>query len=115
MIIKKKPNFVKLLPEADLVMVDWPYTTLLEAVKTELPVICYKRLWPLRRGVEELIKKRCFISEDLKSLEALLKRYLNNQLPVLKDKELLSEYGTLYNDGNARQRALNFLNQVNVA
>jgi len=111
-VVKRRPRFAKLLSIADLIIIDWPYSTLLEATKTSIPIICYKKFWRLRPGVEDLIKKRCFITDSIQDLESLLESYLHNELPVLNDEELLCEYGVLYNDGNTIHRAVRFLAEI---
>ena len=103
---------MNLLPAADLIIIDWPYTTLLEAARTNLPIICHKSFWRLRAGVEDLIKKRCFVADTMEDFRALLKKYLNNELPILKNDELLRRYGTLYNDGKSIQRAIKNLTRI---
>jgi len=97
------------LRNADLIIIDWPYTSLLEAAKTALPIICYKKLWPLRDGVEDLIRKRCHLTEDMDELKRLLNKYVEGNLTALDNDELLSLYGNAGNDGKSCQRAVEFL------
>jgi len=112
-VIKTRPSFIKFLDKADLLIIDSPHTTLLEAVKTDLPIIFFNnKFWKLRSGIRDLIEKRCFIADDLNNLEALLKAYLSNGLPILKDKEFLCSYGIQHDDGNSLQRALSNLYKI---
>ncbi len=112
--IKYLRGFTTLLPEADLVVLDWPYSTLLEAISTPVPVICYRKHWPLRDGVEEVMRKRCFLADCPEELDDLLQQYANGRLPILNDRTLLREYGTNEDDGESLTRGLRALRRIGV-
>jgi len=99
-------GFTKLLPGADLVVLDWPYSTLLEAISTPVPVICYRKHWPLRSGVGEMMSKRCFLAGCPEELNGFLRQYADGCLPVLDDRTLLREFGTNEDDGESLTRGL---------
>ena len=105
-------GFTTLLPEADLVVLDWPYSTLLEAISTPAPVICYRKHWPLRSGVEEMIRKRCFLADSPKELNGFLRQYADGCLPVLDDRTLLREFGTNQDNGESLTRGLLALQRI---
>ncbi|MDP6543327.1 MAG: hypothetical protein QGH60_05005 [Phycisphaerae bacterium] len=105
-------GFTTLLPEADLVVLDWPYSTLLEAVSTSVPVICYRKHWPLRHGVEEMICKRCFLADSPEQLDGFLREYADGRLPVLDDRTLLREYGTNEDNGKSITSGLLALQRI---
>lgn len=106
-------GFTTLLPTVDLVVLDWPYTTLLESISTPVPVICYRKYWPpLRNGVEEMIRKRCFLADSPEQLDDYLRQYTDGRLPVLDDRTLLREYGTNEDDGKSLTRGLLALQRI---
>jgi len=103
---------MQVLPEADMVLLDWPYSTLLEAVCTDLPIICYERNWPLRDGVGQMIAKRCFLADNPDELEAILTKYCAGDLPVLTDRTLLGQYGNQGDDGGSIRRGIRQLDRI---
>ena len=105
-------GFMQVLPEADMVLLDWPYSTLLEAACMDLPIICYKRNWPLRDGVGDTIAKRCFLADDPDELEAILEKYRAGELPALTDRTLLSQYGNHGDDGGSIRRGIRQLDRI---
>jgi hypothetical protein len=107
--LKKQPGFVHFLQKAELVIIDWPYTTLLESSRTRLPIICYQKMWPLRNGVEELIAKRCYVAKNIRELQEFLEEFSKGELAPLENDELLCQYGNAKNDGKSSERAVEFL------
>jgi len=105
-------GFTRLLPGANLVVLDWPYSTLLEAISTPVPVICYRKYWPLRSGVEEMIRKRCFLADSPEQLDDFLRQYTDGCLPVLNDQTLLRAFGTNEGDGRSLTRGLLALQRI---
>jgi hypothetical protein len=105
-------GFTEVLPEANMVLLDWPYSTLLEAACTDLPIVCYKRHWPLRCGVGDMIAKRCFLTDDPDELEAILEKYRSGELPVLTDRTLLGQYGNQGDDGGSIRRGIRQLDKI---
>jgi hypothetical protein len=110
--LKKQPGFVQFLQDAELVIIDWPYTTLLESSRTRLPIICYEKRWPLRNGVEELIAKRCYVTKDIGTLQQFLEEFSKGELAPLENDELLCQYGNAKNDGKSSERAVEFLADI---
>jgi hypothetical protein len=105
-------GFAALLPAADLVVLDWPYSTLLEAVCTSVPVICYRKYWALRSGVEEKIRRRCFLADSPGQLGEFLRQYADGVLPALDDRTLLREFGTAEDDGQSLTRGLRAIRRL---
>ena len=110
--VKDRPKFKSLLPKADLVIIDWPYTTLLESAKSGIPIICFKKNWELRDGVEELIERRCFITDDLNELSDLLDEFKRGTLPIRVGEDLLRLYGTHFGKGTCISRAVGSLVRI---
>ena len=105
-------GFTTLLSAADLVVLDWPYSTLLEAISTPVPVICYRKHWPLRSGVEDMMRKRCFLADSAEQLDDFLRQYADGCLPPLNDQTLLRAFGTNENDGKSLTRGLLALQRI---
>ena len=110
--VRNKPGFSKLLPIADLVIIDWPYTTLLEAAKADLPIVCYSRFWKLSESVRPLMDARCLTASTTLELKALLDDFTQNRLAPRHDSRLLERYGTHINDGRSLYRALAHLSRI---
>ena len=104
-VVRKRPQFQNFLNIANAVIIDWPYTTLLETAVTDLPIICYKKYWSLRNGVEDLISKRCYLSENAIELKIYLERICNGTLSSFHDNEFIKQYGIHIGDSNSIGRA----------
>lgn len=110
--LKTRPGFAFLLKKVDLIIIDWPYTTLLEGAKTNLPIICYQRYWMLREGVENLLRKRCYMSKNIETLRAFLKKFYRGTMTALKNEELLRQFGTYKNDGQSCLRTIEMMRKI---
>jgi hypothetical protein len=111
-IVIEKPSFVELLPQHDLVIVDSPTTTLLQAVATKLPVFVLMSVirWP--DEAISLLRKRAYCAESAEDLMKGLKQFLENgtRLFDVSNEEFLKQYAT--HDGNGKKVALSLTEMI---
>jgi len=107
-----RPGFSDLLPFSDLIIIDWPYTTLLEAAQAKKNIICLNQHWTLRAGVHALLKKRCYMAETIEAFTELMNTYNSGHLPKLCDNEFLEQYGIYKSDQKATERALKTIKEI---
>ncbi len=111
-IIIEKPSFVELLPQHDLVIVDSPTTTLLQAVATKLPVFVLMSVVRWADEAISLLRKRAYCAESAEELMKALNRFLENGTHSfdVNNEEFLSQYGT--HDGHGKERALSLTEMI---
>ena len=110
-IVHNKPNFVELLRESDVVIIDSPTTTLLQSMATTLPVFVSMGLlrWP--GNAVELIKKRAYCADNATELMDMLEGFIRSgdYRCDVKNVEFLREYGI--HEGNSKITALSLINR----
>jgi len=111
-IVIEKPSFVELLPQHDLVIVDSPTTTLLQAVATQLPVFVLMSVirWP--DEAISLLRKRAYCADRAAELMQALNRFLENGTPSFEvtNQEFLRQYGA--HDGHGKETALSLTEAI---
>ena len=112
----KDESFTELLQIADIIVIDWPSTTLLQALTTSKPIFVYTGHHDLDKETETLLKRRAYCFSDTDGLKKSLDLFLkSNKLDVevdLKDMEFLKMYGTYLGDGKSCIRAANTLIKI---
>jgi len=115
-IIRDEMGYLDLLSQSRAVVIDYPSTTLLQAVATRKPVFVLLRHFPLAGEAETLLRRRAFCSADLQEFTALLRDYLHGDdagpHPDVRDTAFLEAYGITRDDGQVAHRALGVLAQV---
>ena len=115
-IIRETP-FSGVLPQTDLFILDYPTTTLLEALVTEKPVIVLadRSYYRLRPFAVQSLRKRAILSETpeqfLHDIAEVLKQDDWSFHQEINDK-FLCAYGTHLNDGRSAERAVQLLTEV---
>ncbi len=108
----EKPSFVDLLPQHDLVIVDSPTTTLLQAVATKLPVFVLMSVirWP--DEAISLLRKRAYCAESAEELMKALNRFLENGTRSfdVNNEDFLKQYAT--HDGHGKKMALSLTEMI---
>lgn len=107
-IIDNECKFSELLGYADLVVLDWPSTTLLQAIATDKPVfVVMKHLWLFPRA-RRMLERRVVCADEPGELLSSLKEYLGNGIyPAdINDNAFLKAYGTYHDDGHTGERAV---------
>ena len=109
-----KTGFHRLISKCHLIIVDWPYTSLIQAVSSDREMICFTKGWRITDKAEKCLLKRCLLTDELSVLEILLQKYcergtLNTDVD---NKEFLLNYGIFSEDGNANERALSAIREI---
>lgn len=91
---------------ADIIIIDLPSTTLLQAIVFKKPVFCLNRHSKLENKAKELLKKRVVLAEDPDSLMKEVESFSRTGIykADLQNNEFLEEFGTKL-DGKAAERA----------
>lgn len=114
--VKDECTFTDLLPTACLFVIDFPSTTLLEALTTSKPIFVYTgHLHPDNRALK-LLERRAFCYRELKELVNALDRYLSDgridKRVDLNDKEFLKAYGISSQGKGSGMRAAKMLKEI---
>lgn len=105
-IIKNERRFTDLLPECDLVLLDFPSTTLLQALATLRPVIALTRHLALSSQTLQLLARRAACAATVQELMRQTEDFLDSGRyeADVHDREYLKAYGTFLDDqGSARR------------
>jgi len=113
-IIKKVKNFSKLLGQNDLIILDYPSTTLLQSIATKLPVFALMRHWEYHQSMLEPLRLRVVCKDNVEALMESIQRFLKyKEYPSsFTHTTFLKEFGTYTNDGNSAQRVSDFVNST---
>lgn len=95
-IVEKKMPFIKLIKDADVVILDTPATTLLESCMYQVPIFAYLKRHPLPEQILNLINKRVVFDNSAESLIKKIDKYFKNKVyeADLKNTDLID---TVYN------------------
>jgi len=97
-IIKYNPSFVQLLPEHNIVIIDSPTTTLLQALATKLPVFVLLSAirWP--NFIVSLIEKRAVCANSADDLMKSVNDYIKTfRYPAdINNVEFLNNFGNFH-------------------
>lgn len=101
------PNFDELLARYDILLIDSPTTTLLQAIATRLPVFVLTSIISPSLADLPLLRKRAVYAESAGELMDELEAYLNSgEYPSdVDNREFLKCFGTHLDDGNSDLRA----------
>ncbi|MFH2011566.1 MAG: hypothetical protein ABIJ37_02490 [Pseudomonadota bacterium] len=112
--IIRNPIFTQLLHSHDVVLIDSPTTTLLQAIATRLPVFVLTSVISPPRVHLHLLMKRAVCADHAEALMNRLEVYLQTgEYPADCDnREYIKLYGTHIDDGKSSQRALAVLKRT---
>ena len=111
--IRTAPGFSELVLRADAVIVDWPYTTLLESMVLDIPIFCYTKNWRgLRPLAEEMLQKRCFCISAADELEAKLLDFDRGTLEARSSNEFLRSFGLPDQEGEILPKVSEALSKI---
>lgn len=112
--IHNKPKFADLLFDCDLVLIDSPTTTALEAVATTKPVFLLMSHVGYSKHARSLLEKRAVCANDTASLIAHIDTYISTGLfpAETENNEYLMAFGNHLDDGKSQLRALDVLNDT---
>jgi hypothetical protein len=105
-----------LLSIADLLVIDFPTTTLLEALTTSKPIFVYTGHLHINAKALKLLERRAFCYRELKSFTNALNEYLSegkiDKKVNLNDKKFLEAYGVGPQKRGSAVRAAKMLKQI---
>ena len=98
-------KYIDLLEKTDLVIIEWPYTALIQAIAADKQIICLNKYWELNTKVEKSLRKRCYFANNNDELFELLKTFENGHLKKLRNNNFINNYGNYKQDTNSWKRA----------
>jgi len=112
--IKTVSSLSEFISDSDLVLIDTPSTTLLQAMSTDKQIICIKNAYwrKMPSEIEALVKKRCYMASNIGELESLLVSYSKDELVVFDNDEFLYKFGLYRREGKAWQRVFDSILEI---
>lgn len=111
-IIKNEKSSFELLSKADIIVIDLPSTTLLQALTTTKPVFVYMGHIHFDKKAFQMLENRAVCSERIEDLMLKLDDYLKNgsYRKDVTNQDFLKMFGTY--EGSAAQYAANKLREI---
>lgn len=111
--IRRKISAPLLFSVADVIIIDMPSTTLLQAVASKKPVFCLTRFLKFESKTLEVLKKRAVLSENEGQLLEEIRLFLKSgkYKADLNNSEFLENYGTNL-DCKAAKRAVDAVDKL---
>ncbi|MFH2106777.1 MAG: hypothetical protein ABII22_05950 [Candidatus Micrarchaeota archaeon] len=108
--IQAESTFDDLAPYAGVFVIDFPSTTLLQAITTNKPVFTTTQHCRLDKDAEILLKKRAYCFKTVEEMSKAINSFLDTgSVPGydvdLNNHEFLKRYGTHLDDGKSAERA----------
>lgn len=115
-IIKNQKSFTNLIKDADIIIIDFPSTILLEAIAAKKIIFVFLKHQKIVPRAFKLLKNRVYCSNDIDEFVSMIACFLNNQpleqQPDINNTEFLECYGVYKIDGKVVDRAINMLNHI---
>ena len=107
-VVSNEYTFTDLLDYSDLIVIDWPSTTLLQAIATTKPVFVVMKHLSLFPEARQMLERRAICTDEPLGLLESLKKYLTTGIyPAdISDNTFLKTYGTHLDDGRSSERAV---------
>jgi hypothetical protein len=114
--VKQRDPLPELLANAGVVIIDFPSTTLLQAIAAGKTVFVLTRHIRLSEEATAMLRKRAYCSGDLQDFTRMIRNYLEGEplsgKPDGKNTEFLEHYGVHRIDGRVTERVLEVLDEV---
>ena len=112
--IKQERSVIELILVADAIVIDLPFTTILQALTTVKPLFVYLGHIHFDDDACYLLGKRAIYSRDITSFKDILNKYLGNGIyeADVNNKEFLINYGISSLEGSPGLRAARALKRV---
>jgi hypothetical protein len=113
-IVKDEQSFADLLRETDIAVLDFPSTTLLQALAAGLPVFVLTSHLRYPRETEAMLSRRAVVAHDARTVIGEVQKFVGSGVyPAdLSDTLFLEGYGTHLNDGKSGERAFELVSRV---
>jgi hypothetical protein len=110
-VIRDQCSFTDLLAYADLIVLDWPSTTLLQALVTDRPVFVLTKHRKLYPEALVLLSRRAVLAAELEEMAMRVRTFAETgRYPAdVCDSAFLLDYGLHRSDGSSRERAADFI------
>jgi hypothetical protein len=112
-LITNNPSFTSLLHESEIIIIDFPSTTLLQAIASRKTVFVLIRFLELTNTAKQLLKKRAYCADDTREFLEMIEAYLQgkpiSQRPDPDNSEFLEMYGISSRDGLVSERVITVL------
>jgi len=107
-------SFEELLLTADALVIDLPFTTILQALTTKKPIFVYTGHVYYNKNAQKLLSKRAICCNNLNEFLCKLDKYLTDNVykADLYDNEFLEMYGIVYNECLPTKRAPKELKEI---
>ena len=113
-VIREEKTFLELIQDSNLIILDRPSTTSLEACMTKIPlfVLLANKNW--YELPEKLLRKRAVVCYTTEELLTSIQKYMKDAFyPAdLNNREFVKEYGCYLDDGDSVSRASNYLKNL---
>jgi len=111
--IKNEYFFSDLLSIADIVVIDFPSTVLLQALTTTKPIFVLLKHLRVEKNAVDLLKHRAYCYSGMEEFTKALNQYLDSgnimQQIDLNNRDFLKLYGTHLDDGKNANRVVDVL------
>ncbi|MCD4703665.1 MAG: hypothetical protein K8R64_05145 [Methanosarcinaceae archaeon] len=113
-VISREKTFSELLAFADIIILDRPFTTILQALTTRKPVFSFTGLVNYNKHAEQLLSKRAACSSELDSFLSELEEYFTDDTYHydVDNQEFLEMYGLPSKEGSTGEKAANEIRKV---
>lgn len=115
-VIRNEKKFSDLLPEADVVVIDFPSTVLLESLATKKPIFVFMPFQPLDAMARELLERRAFTYDSLSLLLSDVRSFVEEGARPSKadllNYEFMKSFGSGFNGKRASINAVEFLKSM---
>jgi len=107
-VVSNEYTFTDLLDYSALIIIDWPSTTLLQAIATNKPVFVVMKHLSLFPEARRMLARRAVCADEPHEIIESLKKYLSTGIyPAdIEDNAFLKAYGTHLDDGHSYERAV---------
>jgi len=114
-LVKDDPSFPSLVHNSEIIVIDFPSTTLLQAIASKKTVFVLLKYLTLTDSAEQFLKKRAYCSKDPGEFMDMIEAYLSGttleQKPDINNTEFLERYGISSETGKVSGRVIAVLNE----
>jgi hypothetical protein len=112
--VKQEHSIIELISVADAIVIDFPFTTILQAMTTVKPIFVYLGHLHYDEEACSLLGKRAIYDKDLNCFKDRLEQYLSNAIyeTDINNIEFLIKYGLASVEGSPGLRAAETLKQI---
>lgn len=112
--IQREKSFTELLQTADIIVIDLPFTTILQALNTNKPIFVYTGCVHYNQNAYRLLSKRAICCINLNDFLCKLDKYLTDNVyeADFSNTDFLEMYGMGSKDSTSKKKAPKELKQI---